>query len=67
MSPLMFFSTRRSLVSFTQDLYRVPDKVQAAMDAMVDELTNMPSKLHASPASQELSLSWKGRLFLLSA
>jgi uroporphyrinogen-III decarboxylase len=38
MSPLMFFSTRRSLVSFTQDLYRCPDKVQAAMDAMVDEL-----------------------------
>lgn len=38
MSPLMFFSTKRSLVSFTQDLYRVPDRVQAAMDAMVDDL-----------------------------
>ena len=38
MSPLMFFSTRRSLVPFTQDLYRMPDRVQAAMDAMVDDL-----------------------------
>ena len=38
MSPLMFLSTRRSLVSFTQDLYRIPDKVQAVMDAMVDDL-----------------------------
>jgi len=38
MSPLMFFSTRRSLVSFTRDLYKIPDRVQAAMDAMVDDL-----------------------------
>jgi len=38
MSPLMFLSTRRSLVSFTQDLYRIPDKVQAAMDAMISDL-----------------------------
>ncbi len=37
-SPLMFFSTHRSLVAFTQDLYRIPDKVQAAMDGIVDEL-----------------------------
>jgi hypothetical protein len=37
MSPLMFLSTRRSLVSFTQDLYRIPDKVQAVMDALVDD------------------------------
>ncbi len=36
-SPLMFFSTKRSLVEFTKDLYRIPDKVQAAMDAVVDE------------------------------
>jgi hypothetical protein len=37
MSPLMFLSTRRSLVPFTQDLYRIPDKVQAVMDGMIDE------------------------------
>jgi hypothetical protein len=37
MSPLMFFSTRRGLVSFTQDLYRMPDKVQAVFDAVVDD------------------------------
>jgi len=36
-SPLMFLSTVRSLTSFTMDLHRIPDKVQAAMDAMVDE------------------------------
>lgn len=36
-SPLMFFSTKRSLISFTMDLHRIPDKVQAAMDAVVDE------------------------------
>jgi len=33
----MFFSTKRSLISFTMDLHRIPDKVQAAMDAVVDE------------------------------
>lgn len=36
-SPLMFLSTKRSLTSFTMDLHRIPDKVQAAMDAVVDE------------------------------
>ncbi|MBM3118795.1 MAG: uroporphyrinogen-III decarboxylase [Chloroflexi bacterium] len=36
-SPLMFFSTKRSLISFTMDLHRVPDKVQVAMDIVVDE------------------------------
>ena len=36
-SPLMFLSTVRSLTCFTMDLHRIPDKVQAAMDAMVDE------------------------------
>ncbi len=36
-SPLMFFSTKRSLISFTMDLHRIPDKVEAAMDAVVDE------------------------------
>ncbi len=35
-SPLMFLSTKRSLTAFTMDLHRIPDKVQAAMDAMVD-------------------------------
>ncbi len=36
-SPLMFLSTKRSLTAFTMDLHRIPDKVEAAMDAMVDE------------------------------
>ena len=36
-SPLMFLSTKRSLTSFTMDLHRIPDKVQAAMDAIVDD------------------------------
>jgi len=35
-SPLMFLSTKRSLTAFTMDLHRIPDQVEAAMDAMVD-------------------------------
>jgi uroporphyrinogen-III decarboxylase len=38
-SPLMFLSTKRSLTCFTMDLHRIPDKVQAVMDAVVDEFT----------------------------
>jgi uroporphyrinogen-III decarboxylase len=37
-SPLMLLSLMRSLTPFTMDLYRIPDKVQAVMDAIVDEL-----------------------------
>jgi hypothetical protein len=37
-SPIMILSMGRTLTKFTIDLYRVPDKVQAAMDAMVDDL-----------------------------
>jgi len=36
-SPLMFFSVFRTLGQFTLDLYRRPDKVAAAMDALVDD------------------------------
>ena len=36
-SPLMFFSVKRTLTQFTFDLYRRPDRVAAAMDAVVDE------------------------------
>ncbi len=36
-SPLMFFSMFRTLEQFTFDLYRRPDRVQAAMDALVDD------------------------------
>ena len=35
-SPLMFLSTKRSLTAFTMDLHRIPDKIEATMDAMVD-------------------------------
>jgi len=34
----MFLSTKRSLTSFTMDLHRIPDKVEAVMDALVDDL-----------------------------
>ena len=37
-TPLMMLSCCRSMVKFTMDLYRIPDKVEAAMDAMVDDL-----------------------------
>jgi len=37
-TPLMMLSCCRSMVKFTMDLYRIPDKVEAVMDAMVDDL-----------------------------
>jgi len=37
-SVLMAFSLSRTLTEFTMDLYEVPDKVQAAMDATCDDL-----------------------------
>lgn len=37
-SPIMILSMGRTLTKFTMDLYRTPDRVQAAMDAMVDDL-----------------------------
>lgn len=36
--PMMILSLSRTLNKFTVDLYRYPDKLQAAMDAMVDDL-----------------------------
>lgn len=36
-SPLMFFSLKRTLMNFTEDLYEIPDKVADAMDAVVDD------------------------------
>ncbi len=38
LSPLMFFSLKRTLTNFTLDLYRHPDKVAAALDAVVGDL-----------------------------
>ncbi len=37
-SPLMALSTSRSMTSFALDIHRIPDKVEAVMDAMVDDL-----------------------------
>ena len=37
-SPLMTLSTSRSLTAFALDIHRIPDKVQAVMDAMVGDL-----------------------------
>jgi uroporphyrinogen-III decarboxylase len=37
-SPLMTLSTSRSMTTFALDIHRMPDKVQAVMDAMVDDL-----------------------------
>jgi len=36
--PMMILSLSRTLNQFTLDLYRQPDKMQAVMDAMVDDL-----------------------------
>jgi uroporphyrinogen-III decarboxylase len=38
LSPLMILSTSRSLLEITKDIYRIPDKLEAVMDAMVDDL-----------------------------
>jgi len=43
-SPLMMLSTSRTMMKFTMDLYRIPDKVQAVMDAMVDDLIDLSVK-----------------------
>ncbi len=37
-SPLMILSLLRTLTGITKDLYEIPDKVEAVMEAMVDEL-----------------------------
>lgn len=36
--PLMMLSSCRSMTRFALDLHRMPDKVQAVMDAMIDDL-----------------------------
>ena len=37
-SPLMMLSCSRTMIKFTMDLHRIPDKVKAVMDAMIDDL-----------------------------
>lgn len=37
-SPLMMLSCSRSMTPFTMDLHRIPDKVEAVMEAMIDDL-----------------------------
>ncbi|MCP4753089.1 MAG: hypothetical protein GY866_19550 [Proteobacteria bacterium] len=38
LSPLMILSTSRTLMEITKDIYRIPDKLEAVMEAMVDDL-----------------------------
>ncbi|MBU2550963.1 MAG: hypothetical protein KKB20_21310 [Proteobacteria bacterium] len=38
LSPLMILSTTRTLMEITKDIYRIPDKVEAVMEAMLDDL-----------------------------
>ncbi|MBW2369518.1 MAG: hypothetical protein JRH15_16730, partial [Deltaproteobacteria bacterium] len=37
-SPMMLLSTSRTLLEFTKDIYQIPDKLEAVLDAMVDDL-----------------------------
>jgi uroporphyrinogen-III decarboxylase len=37
-SPLMLLSTSRTLLEITKDIYQIPDKLEAVMDAIVDDL-----------------------------
>lgn len=39
-SPLMLLSTSRTLMEVTKDIYYIPDKLEAVMDAVVDDLTS---------------------------
>ena len=40
-TPLMMLSCSRTMMQFTLDLHRIPDKVQAVMDAMIDDLIDI--------------------------
>lgn len=40
-SPLMMLSCARSMTPFTMDLHRMPDRVEAAMNAMIDDLIEL--------------------------
>jgi hypothetical protein len=37
-SPLMALSTTRTLLGITKDIYQIPDKLEAVMEAMMDDL-----------------------------
>ena len=37
-SPLMVLSTSRSLIEITKDIYQIPDKLEAVMEAMMDDM-----------------------------
>ncbi len=37
-SPLMVLSTSRSLLEITKDIYQIPDKLEAVMEAMMDDM-----------------------------
>jgi len=37
-SPLMILSTSRTLLEITKDIYRIPDKLEAVMEAMIEDL-----------------------------
>ncbi|MBW2367243.1 MAG: hypothetical protein JRH15_05105, partial [Deltaproteobacteria bacterium] len=43
-SSIMMFSCARSLMEFTKDIYNIPDKVAAAMDATVPDLIELSIK-----------------------
>ena len=51
LSPLMILSTSRSLLEITKDIYRIPDQLEAVMDAMVDDL--IADALEAAKISDE--------------
>ncbi len=40
-TPLMMLSCSRTMMKFTLDLHRIPDKVKAVMDAMIDDLIDI--------------------------
>ena len=50
-SPLMILSTSRTLLEITKDIYRIPDKLEAVMEAMLED--QISDAIEAAKISEE--------------
>jgi len=44
-TPLMMLSSSRTMMKFAMDIHRIPDKVEAVMDAMIDDLIDIAVRI----------------------
>lgn len=56
--PFEYLCGGRSMTQFFFDLYRIPDKVQAVMDVMLEETLENIAKL--KPAPEKINATWVG-------